>query len=250
MSSIFQQVQDNGYAIVRNLISDDDVRDLRVAIEHARSSANPSAVSNASGVYGLRNLLDVVPEISCLPALPAISQTLDELFDSPAFLVRATLFDKTEGAYWGVFWHQDLSIAVKQKIQTEGFDSWTRKAGVDCVQPPVEIMERIRAVRIHLDDCGADQGALRVLPSTHRMNRLTDRECRALQSGRQEVVCDVCAGDAVIMCPLLLHASSPMSSGTRRRVIHMEFADFALPSHLEWFHSKPEQKSAGPLIQR
>jgi len=143
-----------------------------------------------------------------------------------------------------VFWHQDLSIAVKQKIETEGFGSWTRKAGVDCVQPPVEIMERIRTIRIHLDDCGEDQGALRVLPSTHRLNRLTDSETRTQQSAGQEVVCDVRAGDAVIMCPLLLHASSPMNSGSRRRVIHLDFADFALPSQLEWFHAKPDQMPA------
>ncbi len=244
MCSLFHQVQDDGYAIVRNVVDAGVVQDLCAAIERARSSDNPAAVSNANGVYGFRNLVDVVPEVSQLCELPSMKQILAELFESPAFPVRATLFDKTQGANWGVFWHQDLSIAVKHRIETKGFESWTRKAGVDCVQPPVEIMERIRSIRIHLDDCGADQGALRVLPSTHRMNRLTDRETRAQQSARQEEVCDVRAGDAVIMSPLLLHASSPMSSGTRRRVIHLEFADFALPSQLEWFYSKPDQKSA------
>jgi len=244
MSSLFDSVRDDGFAVVRNLLTAVDVHRLSMAIECARSPENPAAVSNASSVYGLRNLVDVVPEISKLPEHPAISRTLGQLFECPAFLIRATLFDKTEGANWGVFWHQDLSIAVKQRIDTEGFGSWTRKAGVDCVQPPIEIMQRIRAIRIHLDDCGPDQGALRVLPATHQLRKLANDALRMQQSKTGEVVCDVRAGDAVIMCPLLLHASSPMSSGTRRRVIHLEFADFALPAQLEWFYANPDQMSA------
>ena len=64
------------------------------------------------------------------------------------------------------------------------------------------------------------------------------RSLRPCPTADNEVVCEVLAGDAVIMCPLLLHASSPMTSGERRRVIHLEFADFALPAPLEWQHGQ------------
>jgi ectoine hydroxylase-related dioxygenase (phytanoyl-CoA dioxygenase family) len=219
MNELADRIAKEGFAIVRNVLSPVEIQRLGASIEAARSTDNPAAVANSSGVFGLRNLID-------------------------AFLTRATFFDKTPGANWGVFWHQDRSIAVKERMEVPGYESWTKKAGVHCVQPPVEIMAGIRAIRIHLDDCRADQGALRVLPGTHRLEHLSTNDVQEQQTSRQDVVCEVAAGDAVIMCPLLLHASSPMESGERRRVIHLEFADFDLPSQLEWFHSNPLRKLA------
>lgn len=243
MDSLRQQLDQDGFAVVRDVVDSDVVDQLKKAVELARSADNPLAVSNSSGVYGLRNLIDAVPAVADLVQVPGLIAVLGQLFDDPACLVRATLFDKTNGANWGVFWHQDLSIAVRKRLDVDGFAAWTRKAGVDCVQPPTAIMSQIRAVRIHLDDSGPEQGALRVLPGTHRLDRLAETDVQACQSKTQEVVCEARAGDAVIMCPLLLHASSPMTSGSHRRVIHLEFADFALPSQLEWFYSIPCPKA-------
>ena len=244
MQQLAEQMAVDGYAIVPSVLNAGDVQRLSAAVEQARESDHPAAVANSSGVYGLRNLTEVVPEITSLVESRAIQELLGQLFEHPAFLVRATLFDKTEGANWGVFWHQDQSIAVRQRLDVPGFDGWTKKAGVHCVRPPADVMERIRTIRLHLDDCGEQQGALRVLPGTHRMRRLTSDQVEAQPSGREDVLCRVSAGDAVLMCPLLLHASSPMTTGTRRRVIHLEFADFDLPDRLEWYHANPYRKSA------
>ena len=244
MNELADRIAKEGFAIVRNVLSPVEIQRLGASIEAARSTDNPAAVANSSGVFGLRNLIDAVPEVAQLAESPSIGQLLHQLFDISAFLTRATFFDKTPGANWGVFWHQDRSIAVKERMEVPGYESWTKKAGVHCVQPPVEIMAGIRAIRIHLDDCRADQGALRVLPGTHRLEHLSTNDVQEQQTSRQDVVCEVAAGDAVIMCPLLLHASSPMESGERRRVIHLEFADFDLPSQLEWFHSNPLRKLA------
>ena len=167
-----------------------------------------------------------------LTRTPGISRLLRRLFDNPASLVRATLFDKTEGANWGAFWYRDLSVAVKYKIKAPGFSGWTQKAGVTCVQPPVDIMRRIRAVHIHLDDCGQDQRALRVLPRTHRLGHLNCSAVEKHQTTRQEVLCEARADDAVVICPMLLHASSPMSAGRGRRVIHLSLPIF--PCRHRW----------------
>lgn len=244
MATLDHRVRSDGYAIVRGVLAPNEVDRLSAAVEVARAMDSSEAVSNSSGVFGLRNLAEVVPEVEQLTALTTMQRLLEELFEQPAFLVRATLFDKTAGANWGVFWHQDRSIAVREKHTLPGFSGWTRKAGVSCVRPPVEIMERVRAIRLHLDHCGKEQGALRVLPGTHRLRVLSDADARRQEQHRRQVLCDVCAGDAVVMCPLLLHASSPMTTGNRRRVIHLEFADFELPGELEWFHSNPLEKSA------
>ncbi|MEO1982578.1 MAG: hypothetical protein ABGZ24_18875, partial [Fuerstiella sp.] len=78
---------------------------------------------------------------------PAVVQPITEILGPAAFMTRATLFDKTPGANWGVFWHQDLSIAVEVKHQVDGFGAWTRKAEVQCVQPTSDPL-RIRQLRI------------------------------------------------------------------------------------------------------
>ena len=90
--------------------------------ESARENRDSeSAVANSTGVYALRNLTDVVPETTELVRCPAVREIVEAILGSGAFLIRSTLFDKTEGANWGVFWHQDLSIAVEQRHDVDGF---------------------------------------------------------------------------------------------------------------------------------
>ena len=139
-------------------------------------------------MYALRNLVDVVPEVAELVVNSRVAELVTAILGTQAFMVRSTLFDKTDGVNWGVFWHQDLSIAVKERHDLEGFHAWTRKAGVQCVQPPVEIMSRILAVRHHLDDCLATNGALKVLRGSHRLDTLTTDGIDEISSRVNEVI--------------------------------------------------------------
>ena len=45
---------------------------------------------------------------------------------------------------------------------------------------------------------------------------------------------DDIAGDALLMRPLLLHSSGRLRTASHRRVIHIEYAAFALPGGLQW----------------
>ena len=54
--------------------------------------------------------------------------------------MRALFFDKTPGANWPVLWHQDLTIAVAEQHDLEGWGPWSTKADVPHVQPPVPIL--------------------------------------------------------------------------------------------------------------
>jgi ectoine hydroxylase-related dioxygenase (phytanoyl-CoA dioxygenase family) len=50
-----------------------------------------------------------------------------------------------------------------------------------------------------------------------------------------EEICCLHAGDALVMRPLLLHASSPSRKPDHRRVIHLEFAaEDLLPPSMKW----------------
>ena len=148
--------------------------------------------------------------------------------------VRAIYFDKSAHTNWLVAWHQDLTIAVQNRVDAPGFGPWTTKGRVPHVQPPVTILERMLAVRIHLDDCGERNGALRVLPGTHRMGRLSNERIQELRSQVGEFTCSARAGDAMLMRPLLLHASGKSEGNGHRRVLHVEYAGLELPEGLQW----------------
>ena len=151
------------------------------------------------------------------------------------FAVRAILFDKTPTANWKVVWHQDLTIAVRERASVLGFGPWSEKDGVAHVQPPETLLERMLAVRLHLDDCGADNGPVRVLPGSHRVGRLSAGAIDQWRGAREEVACLAERGAILAFRPLLLHASSPATVAAHRRVIHIEFAVDELPEPLAWY---------------
>ncbi len=100
-------------------------------------------------------------------------------------------------------------------------------------------MAQILAVRLHLDDCCRDNGALRVLPGSHLQQRLGTAAIEQVAATGQHVVCEAPAGGILLMNPLLLHASSPMDRPAQRRVVHLEFAGFELPPPLQWRYRIP-----------
>src|SRR5258705_11496414 len=88
-------------------------------------------------------------------------------------------------------------------------------------------------VRVHLDNCGADNGPLRVLRRSHRAGRLSDAQIDQWKAG-DAVTCEVKRGGLLLLRPLLLHASCRARQPTHRRVIHLEYAFENLPGGLRW----------------
>ena len=188
----------------------------------------------ADGRGGVRNLLDASPAVRALAAGPAVRTAAEAVLGPDCFAVRAILFDKTAGANWKVVWHQDLTIAVRERANVAGFGPWSEKGGVPHVQPPAELLERMLAVRVHLDDCGAENGPVRVIPGSHRAGRLSAAAVDAWRAGAAAVDCLAERGAILAFRPLILHASSPAAAPGHRRVVHLEFAAEELPAPLEW----------------
>jgi ectoine hydroxylase-related dioxygenase (phytanoyl-CoA dioxygenase family) len=219
-----------GYSIRNSVLSMDVVAALR---EATAKIVVGDEVKRRRSIYGIRNLLEISPEVRAAAAQPNIRQFVTPILGEQAFAARAILFDKVADANWSLFWHQDNVIAVKQRRAVDGFVGWAQKAGVWQVQPPVEVLGRMVAVRIHLDDCGADNGPLRVVPGSHAHGWL-DEQLEEWKRRVPEVVCEVDCGGVVTMSPLTLHASAPARKVGRRRVIHIEYAVDELPGGLEW----------------
>jgi ectoine hydroxylase-related dioxygenase (phytanoyl-CoA dioxygenase family) len=222
----------NGFAVIPDVLSREEVKHLVQAISTADGD---DAVRRRTGVYAIRNLLDVVPAVAELSTSSKVIGIAREVLGADATPVKGTLFDKTPDANWLVPWHQDLTVCVNERIEADGYGPWTVKAGVVNVQPPISVLERMLTIRIHLDDCDERNGVLRVLPRTHTYGRLTAVQIASAHEEITSVNCTVVAGGGVLMKPLLLHASSPALDPRHRRVIHLDFAAVHLPGGLSWF---------------
>ena len=182
--------------------------------------------------HAQRNLLSV-PVVHELASSQPVREIVESILGPKCFAVRGILFNKTQESNWKVVWHQDLTIAVRERRQADGFGRWSKKAGITHVQPPAEIMSRMLAIRLHLDDSGPDNGPLRVIAGSHSEGRLSAQQVENRHKPSC-VTCIVPRGGALLMRPLLLHASSPCTVPKPRRVIHFEFAAEDLPEGLQW----------------
>ena len=215
----------DGFELVEHRIDQDAVESLRLAMAQLPSRHRG----------GVRNLLRDSETIAALASSESLKSLADAALGADAFPVRGLFFDKSPDANWKVPWHQDTAIAVAERIEMPGFIGWSVKDDVPHVHPPTGILERMVALRIHLDDCGRDNGTLRVLPGSHRDGKLDDAAIDHWRQTTAEVSCCAASGDVLLMRTLLLHASSPVKSPSRRRVIHLEYACETLPGGLKWF---------------
>jgi hypothetical protein len=148
--------------------------------------------------------------------------------------VQCTYFEKSAARNWLVAVHQDLSVPVAERIDAPGWRGWCEKEGSVFSQPPAELLEQLIAVRLHLDDCGPDDGPLRVVPGSHRLGLLSDDEAIRRRDEGPVVSCTARPDDALVLRPLLLHASSKATGRSLRRVLHFVFGPPALPHGLRW----------------
>jgi len=217
-SDFVSQIQQDGFAVIPICLDEATLGSLSQQFDDTHTPE--------------RNLLSN-PSIRALAASRRVREVIEALLGPKCFAVRGIFFNKTRASNWKVVWHQDLTIAVRDRKDVEGFGPWTTKAGVLHVQPPPEILGGMLAIRLHLDESGPENGPLRVIPASHRAGRLSAEEISEWNK-QNSVTCTVPRGGALAMRPLLLHASSACAAPKSRRVIHLEFAAEELPQGLTW----------------
>jgi hypothetical protein len=213
-------LEHHGFCLVPNVLNAGEQEELI-------SLLGPNASAGRRGILSL-------PAVATLARSECFLDLVRPHLLAEPFPVRAIYFDKSPEANWSVPWHQDLAIAVRARVDVPGFGPWSTKERIPHVQPPAEVLEQMLTVRLHLDDADESNGALRVLPRSHRMGRHSPERIQELRAQREDFVCAVAAGGALLMRPLLLHASGRSTSTRSRRVLHIEYAASALPSGLEW----------------
>ena len=233
--NIANDISSLGFAIIENVISPTFADEIIFELDQIHLS--DEVKHRAGKAYGIRRLLEVVPLIRTLADSENIRAIIEPILGKESRIVRGILFDKNPVANWKVPWHQDVVIALREKKEVAGFTAWSTKAGVVHAQPPVEILESLLAIRIHLDDTDENNGALRVIPGSHKSGILGDGEIQKFKENNEQITCTAAQGGALLMRPLLLHASSVATTPTHRRVIHLEYSALNLPDGLEWYGS-------------
>lgn len=216
----------DGYAMVPGALAAETVARLREALAPWRG-------------VGVRDLAAKSPAVAALAAGPVVRDLVVPVLGPGARLVRSILFDKRPDANWHVAWHQDLSVAVAEAADVPGFVAASVKEGIAHVQPPVSVLEGMVTLRLHLDDADGGNGALEVAPGSHRLGRIPAGAAASAARRCGTARCDAAAGDALLMRPLLLHASSKSVHDRPRRVVHLEFAAGPLPPPLRWRTETP-----------
>lgn len=148
--------------------------------------------------------------------------------------VRAVYFDKNETNNWALGWHQDRTIAVRERVELSGFGPWTVKQGILHVQPPFAVIAGLRTIRIHLDPVPRDNAPLLVAPGSHRLGLVAAERCSEVAAASPVIACLAEAGDIWVYHTAILHASERSKHPDRRRVLQVDYAAGHLSHPLEW----------------
>lgn len=136
-----QRFAESGFVVVPDMVDGGQCEDLAHRVQALQNDgAGSRALLDQAWCAELANQLRRHWELCTL--LPA---------DTVA--VQCTLFDKSPTKNWLVSLHQDLSIPVRRRVERVECYGWSEKEGQVYVQPPVGVLEKLVAVRVHLDDC-------------------------------------------------------------------------------------------------
>jgi len=224
------EITEKGYTLLENVFSDEELESIINLVENA--DRTKATFRKSSGLFAIRQFLKEVPECASLIFNDKLRKIISNYFGKGCFVVKSIYFDKPEQSNWFVAYHQDLTISVDQKTAVEGYGPWTVKQNQFAVQPPLNVLENIYTIRIHLDDTDENNGALKVICGSHAKGIYRPETIN--WNNEKEETCNLKAGDVMIMKPLLLHSSGRTTNNNKRRVIHIELSDIELPEPLQW----------------
>jgi hypothetical protein len=211
----------DGFCVLPKTIESFDVEILRQEFSHLsfRAGARPFAASEA---------------VKIQLASGCFKSALERLGLVGARPVRLLAFDKTPSSNWNLGWHQDRVIAVLDRVEVPGYQNWTIKNNIHHVEAPAEILAELFSLRLHLDDCDRDNGALKGISGSFKQGKLRDQEVDACAAHGSAVLCEARLGEIVAMKALTVHASERSKVPYHRRVLHVDFCTALLPDGLEW----------------
>jgi len=163
----------------------------------------------------------------------ALSAALNTLLPDPK-PVRVIAFNKSENKTWSLPWHQDRVIQVNQKHTLSGYTNWTKKSGTWHCEPPLDILENMLFVRVHLDDCTPENGPMEIALRSHKLGNIPSNHTANHAANLETELCLAEPGDVLVLKMNMLHRSTAATTPSSRRALRIDFANSTLPAPLEW----------------
>lgn len=223
-------MEQKGFCIINSIYSSDEIQSIVNLIDTLNTSK--PTFRKSEDLFAIRQFIKELPEIKELVFNKNLQSVINTIAGNDYFIVKSIYFDKPEKSNWFVSYHQDLTISVDKKVETEGFNFWTSKHNQFAVQPRLSLLENIFTIRIHLDDTDEENGALKIIEGSH-LKQIYRPETIDWKT-EKETFCNVEKGGIMLMKPLLLHGSNRTVNQKRRRVIHIEFSNIILPEETNW----------------
>lgn len=226
-----------GYTLLTDVLDRGQIAHAAQRLGRLVDSEHTGVLRTRGHAYGVRNLLQLWPEVLDLVRLPKVLDFLHQTLGDSLGVVRALLFDKPPGCSWTLPWHRDRTIAVRQiPAELSDFQNPTLKAGIPHLVAPSWLLANMLTLRFSLDPMRQDNGPLTVLPGSH-LSHTDDHDLEQItRSSITTILCE--AGDVFVMRPLLAHSSLKSDTTTRlhRRVVHVELCPHGLlPPGLDWY---------------
>lgn len=222
--TVEDSLRSNGFAHIPQILAADECAGL---------IANAEALA-ATDSIGTRRLLELD---WCQALARTLRDRLQILLPAGAVAVQCTYFEKSRDQNWLVPVHQDLALPLLEEADAPGFGPWSRKEGELFAHAPADVLEQLVAVRVHLDPCTEVDGPLHVVSGSHAHGIINAHAAVAMKSANGTTACVAVPGDAIIMRPLLLHASSKATGTSLRRVLHFLYGPTNLPGGVKWRHA-------------
>ncbi|WP_208025544.1 phytanoyl-CoA dioxygenase family protein [Niastella caeni] len=110
-----QELLDNGFSVVENIYSIDEVENILTAINNADTSKD--TFRKSSDLFAIRQFFKELPNTFDLIFNNKLKLVIKEILGDNFFVVKSIYFDKPETSNWYVSYHQDLTISVDNHPQ-------------------------------------------------------------------------------------------------------------------------------------
>jgi len=217
-------INEHGVEIVRNIVSHSEMETIKNEV---------AGFAEDQPGHGIRNADKKLTSICRLANSNKLMELAKSILGSRPQIVRVIFFDKTPEKNWLVTWHQDKTIALSHKAEVNEWGPWSIKDNVHHVQPSLDVLNSMVTFRVHIDGADVNNGCLKVVLKSHMLGILSQKKIENITS-RESYLCQVNAGDMVIMKPLILHSSNKSLNPNHRRVVHIEYSNYKLPGELSW----------------
>jgi hypothetical protein len=211
-----------GAQLFKAALSTTQLRELENALA---AQPRDHAGVRLSGIPELRPFLSSAGPVGQVPA---------SVLGPECLPVRAILFDKSAEQNWSLGWHQDRTIAVRLRIDVDGFGPWSVKSGMIHVEPPFDLLAGMVTVRVHLDAVPETNAPLLVSPGSPKRGRIPTAEIPEVVRRCGIITCLAAAGDIWLYATPILHSSDAAVAPLHRRVLQIDYAVGQLPGGLEW----------------